>query len=179
MSNDPEQEYFSDGMAEEIIGALAKLEGLKVISRTSAFYFKGKDVDLNTIGERLKVKHILEGSVRKAGNRLRISAQLINVADDMHLWSETYDRDLEDVFAIQDEISNTIVDKLKIQILGKGKEPIIKKNTNNMEAYDAFIKGRYFYYSFKKGGMEKALQYYEQAATLDPNYAPAYSAIAE
>ena len=98
ISNDPEQEYFSDGMTEELIGALAKLEGIKVISRTSAFHFKGKDTDLCTIGEKLKVHHVLESSVRKAGNRVRISAQLIKVSDDTHLWAESYDRELEDVF---------------------------------------------------------------------------------
>ena len=179
ISGDLEQEYFSDGMTEELISALANLEGLKVISRTSSFYFKGKDVDLRTVGEKLKVDNVIEGSVRKAGNRLRITAQLIQVADDTHLWSETYNREIEDIFAIQEEISNAIVDKLKVQILGKEKEPIVKTHTTNMDAYESFIKGRHFYYSFKEGGMEKAIKYYQQALTFDPHYAPAYSAIAE
>jgi adenylate cyclase len=178
MSTDPEQEYFSDGMTEELISALAKIEGLKVISRTSAFHFKGTNADLRTIGENLKVEHVLEGSVRKAGNRLRITAQLIKVADDAHLWSESYNREIEDVFAIQEEISNAIVDKLKIQILGQA--PIVKTRTENMAAYESFIRGRYCFYSATgKESMERALQYYERALTLDPKYAPAYSAIAE
>ena len=179
ISGDPEQEYFSDGMTEELIGALAKLEGLKVISRTSAFHFKGKDMDLRTIGEKLKVDNVLEGSVRKAGNKLRISAQLIKVDDDTHLWAETYDRELKDVFTIQDEISQAVVENLKTKLLGKKTEPLIKDYTENMEAYESFIKGRYFYYSYIEGELEKALQYYKQAITLDPNYAPAHSAIAE
>ena len=108
ISNDPEQEYFSDGMTEEIINAIANVEGLKVISRTSSFFFKGKDVSLRTIGEELNVDNVIEGSVRKAGNKIRITAQLIKVTDDAHLWSETYDRELEDVFSIQDEISKEI-----------------------------------------------------------------------
>ncbi len=179
MSNDPEQEYFSDGMSEELINALAKLEGLKVISRTSAFYFKGESTDLRTIGEKLGVENVLEGSVRKAGNKLRITAQLIKVADDTHLWSEAYNRELEDVFAIQEEISNAIVDSLKIRLLGKEKESIVRTYTENIDAYDAYIKGRYFFYSFVEGSMEKALQYYKQAIQLDPGYAPAHSAIGE
>ena len=113
LSNDPDQEYFCDGMAEEIINALTKIETLRVVARTSCFAFKGKNEDIRTIGDKLNVSSILEGSVRKAGNRLRITAQLINVADGYHLWSEKYDRNMEDVFAIQDEISLTIVDKLK------------------------------------------------------------------
>ena len=117
--------------------------------------------------------------MRKAGYRLRITAQLIKVADDTHLWSETYNREIEDVFAIQEEISNAIAEKLKIQILGKEKKPIVKTYTENMDAYESLIKGRYCYYSFMEGSMEKAFQYYKQALTLDPNYAPAYSAIAE
>ena len=179
MSNDPDQEYFSDGMTEELINVLAKLEGLKVISRTSSFFFKGKDVDLHTIREKLGVENVLEGSVRKAGNKLRITAQLIKVADDTHLWSDAYNRELEDVFAIQEEISNAIVDCLKIRLLGKEKESLVKIYTENNEAYEAYIKGRYFYQSFREDSMEKALQYYEQAIRLDPGYAPAYSAIAE
>jgi adenylate cyclase len=138
MSNDPDQEYFSDGMAEEIIGALAKLEGLKVISRTSAFFFKGKDVNLRTIGQELNVEHVLEGSVRKAGNKIRITAQLIKVSDDDHLWSENYDRELEDVFAIQDEISNAVVENLKVKLLKKASEPLVKDYTKSLEAYELY-----------------------------------------
>jgi len=179
ISGDPEQEYFSDGMTEEIINALANVEGLKVISRTSSFFFQGKDVSLRTIGAELNVDNVIEGSVRKAGNKIRITAQLIKVTDDTHLWSETYDRELEDVFAIQDEISKAIVDSLKIRLFGKEKEPLIKTYTENIDAYEAYIKGRYYYQSFMKGGMEKALDYYNQAITIDLDFAPAYSAIAE
>ena len=118
LSDDPEQEYFSDGITEELIGALAKVRGLKVISRTSAFFYKGKDVNLRTVAENLKVDNVLEGSVRKSGNKLRITAQLINVADDTHLWSETYDREMKDGFDIQDEISKAVVKNLKMVLLG-------------------------------------------------------------
>jgi len=118
LSDDPEQEYFSDGITEDLIGALAKVRGLKVISQTSAFFYKGKDVDLRTVAKKLKVKNVLEGSVRKSGNKLRISAQLINVADDTHLWSETYDREIKDGFDIQDEISKAVVKNLKAELLG-------------------------------------------------------------
>ncbi len=179
ISGDPEQEYFSDGMTEEIINALANIEDLKVISRTSSFYFKGKDVDLRTIGEKLSVDHVIEGSVRKAGNKLKITAQLVKAADDTHLWSETYDRELKDVFAIQEEISKTIVDSLKIQLFGIERELLVKTYTENLDAYDSYIKGRYYYLNFMEGSMEKALKCYEEAIDLDPNYALAYSAIAE
>jgi TolB-like protein/Tfp pilus assembly protein PilF len=179
ISGDPEQEYFSDGMTEEIINALANVEGLKVISRTSSFFFKGKDVDLRTIGEKLNVDHVIEGSVRKAGNKLKIRAELVKVADDTHLWSNTFNRELKDVFAIQEEISNAIVDSLKVRLLGNEKELLVKSYTENTDAYEAYIKGRYYYLNFMEGSMEKALQYYEQAIDLDPGYALAYSAIAE
>jgi adenylate cyclase len=179
ISGDPEQEYFSDGMTEEIINALTNIDGLKVISRTSSFFFKGKDVDLRNIGEKLNVDNVIEGSVRKAGNKIRITAQLIKVADDTHLWSKTYNRDLDDIFAIQEEISKTIVESLKVHLFTKEKESLIKTYTENIDAYESYIKGRYSYLSFRLGGMEKALQYYNQAITFDPYYAPAYSAIAE
>jgi len=125
LSDEPEQEYFSDGITEELIAALAKLRGLKVISRTSAFFYKGKDVDLRTIGEKLKVDNVLEGSVRKSGNKLRITAQLISVADDTHLWSETYEREMKEMFDIQDEISKAVVKNLKVKLLGTEDELLI------------------------------------------------------
>ena len=177
ISGDPEQEYFSDGMTEELIGALAKLEGLKVISRTSVFYFKGKDVDLRTIGEKLKVDNVLEGSVRKAGNRLRISAQLIKVDDDTHLWSDNYNRELKDVFDIQEEISQAIVQNLKVAILGGKAERLVKDYTKNTEAYELFLKGWFFqgkgFYEY-----EKSIEYLEKAIKADPEFAPAYSRLA-
>ena len=178
MSNDPEQEYFSDGMSEELIGALAKLEGLKVISRTSAFHFKGKDVDLRTVGEKLKVDNVLEGSVRKAGNQLRISAQLIKVADDTHIWSETYDRELKNVFKIQEEISQAVVENLKVALSEKSEKPLVRDYTKNTEAYELFLKARFY---FNKGisGHQKAIEFFEKAFKADPNYAPAYAQMGE
>jgi tetratricopeptide (TPR) repeat protein len=165
-------------MAEEIIGALAKLEGLKVISRTSAFYFKGKDVKLRQVAEELKVDHVLEGSVRKAGNKLRISAQLIKVSDDTHLWAETYDRELEDVFAIQDEISQAVVQNLKVKLLGEKTGPLVKDYTKNTEAYELFLKGRFFQGKGISSEWRKATEYYEKTIEMAPDFAPAYSKLA-
>jgi TolB-like protein/class 3 adenylate cyclase/Tfp pilus assembly protein PilF len=177
MSNDPDQEYFSDGMTEELINALAKLEGLKVISRTSAFYFKGEKIDLRTIGEKLGVENVLEGSVRKAGNKLRITAQLIKVDDDTHLWSEAYNRELEDVFAIQEEISHAVVENLKVKLLDEIKGPLVKDYTKSFEAYEFFLKGKYI---LNQGTFEweKLFDYFERAIKADPNFAPAYSFLA-
>ena len=172
ISKDPDQEYFSDGMSEEIISALAKIEGLKIISRTSAFHFKGKDTDLRTIGEKLKVEHVLEGSVRKAGNRVRISAQLIKVSDDTHLWADTYDRELEDVFAVQDEISHAVVKNLEVKLLGKKTEPLVKDYTKNTEAYELFLKAKYFE---NKTDYDKAIEYLQQSIKTDPSFVPAYT----
>jgi TolB-like protein len=178
LSNDPKQEYFSDGMTEELIGALAKLEGLKVISRTSAFYFKGAHVDLRTIGEKLKVDNVLEGSVRKAGNKLRITAQLINVADDTHLWAESYNRELEDVFAIQEEISLAIMKNLKIKLLYKEEPKLVRSYTENLEAYNLYLEGRFFQ-SKMVVGYNKAEEYYKKTIDIEPEYAPAYISLAQ
>ncbi|MFC1553162.1 protein kinase [candidate division KSB1 bacterium] len=179
MSADPEQEYFCDGMAEEIINALTHIENLKVIARTSAFMFKGKHEDMREIGKKLDVEHLLEGSVRKAGNKLRITAQLIKVSDGSHLWSEKYDRELEDVFEIQDEISLTIVDKLKVKLLKGQKNQIRKKVTDNMEAYNLCLKGRFQYWHFTADCMKESIDYFEQALKIDKNYAPAYAGLAQ
>jgi adenylate cyclase len=173
MSDDREQEFFSDGMTEELIGALAKVEGLKVISRTSAFHFKGKQLDLRTIGEKLGVEHVLEGSVRKSGNHLRIAVQLIKVADDIHLWSETYDREIQEVFAIQDDISRAVVDSLKVKLLEKKGTLFVRAPTQSMEAYELYLKGRQF---FHQGG-KTALECFEKASKIDPQYAVAHAAI--
>ena len=127
MSADPEQDYFCEGLAEEVIDALARLDGLRVVARTSAFQFRGKGHDLRQIGEKLKVKTVLEGSVRKAGNRLRINAQLINASDGYHLWSERYDREMDDVFAVQDAIARSVVEKLKVKLLGSQDAPVVKR----------------------------------------------------
>ncbi len=179
MSPQKDQEYFCDGMAEELIDGLAKLDGLKVASRTSAFQFKEGARDIREIGRRLAVRTVLEGSVRKAGNRLRITAQLVNVADGYHLWSDKYDRDLEDIFAIQDEISLAIVENLKVRLLGGEREKLVKRYTKNQEAYNLYHKGRYFWNRRYELGMKKSLEYFQQAIENDPLYALPYVGIAD
>ena len=176
-SADPENEYFSDGMTEEIINALSKLPGLQVASRTSCFAFKGKDVDIRQVGEKLGVGSLLEGSVRKAGNRIRITVQLVNVDNGYQLWSETYDRQLEDVFAIQDEISQSIVDALKLRLSSSAGQAVVP--TKNLDAYNLYLKARFFYNKFSEGGLRKALDFYEQALSEDPGFARAHAGIAD
>ncbi len=175
MSADPENEYFSDGLAEDLINALTKITDLHVVARTSSFAFKGEKVDIREIGEKLNVDSLLEGSVRKVGNRIRITAQLIKVKDGYHLWSDRYDRNMEDVFAIQDEITEKIMDKLMIA-LDVLKKPPEEHRPVNFEAYDLYLKGRYCLNKFE---VDRALTYYEQAIEQDPNYALAYASIAE
>jgi serine/threonine-protein kinase len=177
LSADKENEYFSDGLAEEIINALTKLPGLRVTARTSAFAFRGKDLGVGEIGARLRVGTILEGSVRKAGNRIRVTAQLINVAEGYHLWSERYDREITDVFAIQDEISQAIVDKLRVQ-LAPG-QPLLKRYTDNLGAYNLYLKGRYYLDKLSREALAKSKEFFEQAIETDPIYALAYCGIAE
>ncbi|HSG82757.1 MAG TPA: protein kinase, partial [Gemmatimonadota bacterium] len=179
MSADPENEYFSDGMTEEIINALGKLPGVQVASRTSSFAFKGKEIDVRQVGDKLGVAHLLEGSVRKIGNRIRLNAQLIDVVTGYHLWSETYDHQLEDVFAIQDEISRAIVSALKLQLAGDTKH-IVAPTTDNIEAYTLYLRGRYFLNkSFSEPDLRKGLDYFDQALAKDPAYARAYAGIAD
>ena len=174
MSADPEQEYFCDGMAEEIINALTHVESLLVIARTSAFSFKGKNVNIREIGRELNVEYVLEGSVRKAGNRLRITAQLIQVDGGHHLWSERYDRELDDVFAIQDDISLAIVDNLKVKLLQKEKASMLKRHTDDQEAYNLYLKGRYHYQMLVSEGFEKAVGFFQQASEKDPDFSLPY-----
>ena len=178
LSADPENEYFSDGMAEEIITALCKIKALRVASRTSSFAFKGKQEDIRRIGQQLGVQSVLEGSVRKAGNRLRITAQLINVADGYHLWTERYDRDLEDVFAVQDEIAESIAAALQVVLTEKEKKAIEKVPTENVKAYDCYLRGRQFFYKHRKGN-EFALQMFRRATEIDPDYALAWAGVAD
>ena len=174
MSADPEQEYFCEGMAEEIINALTTVDGLHVASRTSAFLAKEKRFDIAEIGARLKVGAVLEGSVRKAGTRLRVTAQLINVGDGFHLWSERYDREMDDVFAVQDEIARAVVEKLKVQLLGEGRGPIVKKPTTNRDAYQQNLMGRYHFLRVTHESLDRALSCFTEALQVDPNYAEAH-----
>jgi serine/threonine protein kinase/tetratricopeptide (TPR) repeat protein len=177
MSADPENEYFSDGMTEEIINALAKVPGIQVASRTSSFAFKGKDIDVRAIGERLGVTTVLSGSVRKFGNRIRIAAQLVNVENGYNLWSETYDRLLEDVFAIQDEISRAIVEALKLRLAAESAPLVVP--TANLEAYNLYLKGRFLFNKFTEQGLKKGFDYFQHALLEDPGYARAYAGIAD
>ena len=179
MSADPENEYFSDGITEELLNALTKVDGLQVTSRTSAFAFKGKHDDVREIAIKLNVDKILEGSVRKAGNRVRITTQLINAADGYHIWSENYDRDLTDIFVVQDEISSIIANRLRENLsLSKQTEQLVKAPTKNIEAYTLFLKGLYFRSKITPADMLKAIDLFEQAIRLEPNYAEAYAYIA-
>ncbi|MCH8853691.1 MAG: protein kinase, partial [Planctomycetes bacterium] len=179
MSPDQENEYFSDGLAEELINALCKIQGLHVASRTSAFAFKGKNQDIREIGDRLNVRAVLEGSVRKAGSRLRINAQLINVADGYHLWSETFDRQMEDVFAVQDEIAQAIARALRVVLSEKEKRAIAKVPTDNVQAYDYYLRGRQFFHQFRRKDLERARKLFVRAYELDPGYASAYAGVAD
>lgn len=168
MSADPENEFFADGITEEIINALTRIEELRVAACRSAFSFKGKHIDLRIIGERLNVKTILEGRVRRAGNRVRIMAQLINVADGYHLWSERYDAELKEIFEVQDEVALAIVSRLKVA-LRAGQQPSVKAGTSNLEAYQLYLKGRALLY--RRGlDIRRAAQCFERAVALDPQY---------
>jgi len=180
MSDDKSQEYFSDGLSEELLNDLAKIPGLRVVARTSSFQFKGKNEDLRTVGEKLNVSTILEGSVRKEGNRVRIAAQLIKTGDGFHLWSETYDRELKDVFAVQDEIARSVAGSLKVALLGdKTATAPARTTTTNTEAYKTYLQGKYFLDRTGKENVEKAVAYFEQAIKLDPGYAPAWVGLAQ
>ena len=178
MSADPDQEYFCDGLAEELIDALARLDGLRVVARTSAFHFKGQSPDLREVGEKLNVKTVLEGSVRKAGNRLRVNAQLINTEDGYHLWSERYDREMTDVFAVQDEIARSVVEKLRVKLLGASDTPLVMPHTENPEAYDLWARGRYHVWQSTRSAVDKGEECFRLAADKDPSYAHAYAGLA-
>ncbi len=179
ISADPENEYFSDGITEEIINALAHLPGLHVAARTSAFSFKGENIDLRTVGEKLNVATVLEGSVRKAGNRVRITAQLIDAANGYHLWSERYDRELDDIFAIQDEIASTIADHLKVTLAGESDRTPVKQPTDNLEAYELYLRGRFHLTQRLGAFLQNALECFERAVVLDPDYAQPHAGMAE
>ena len=172
MSADPDQEYFCDGLAEELIDTLAKLERVRVTARTSSFQFKGQSLDVRKIGELLNVSAVLDGSVRKAGNRLRITAQLVNVSDGYQLWSERYDRTMDDLFAVQEEIARSIVEKLKVKLVGEMSGPLIERPPANLEAYNLFLKGRHHVLRLGKDELIRAERCFREALELEPGYAP-------
>ena len=174
MSAEAENEYFCDGLSEELLNALTRIEDLKVAARTSTFSFKGKDVTVSGIGRALNVSSVLEGSVRKSGNRLRITVQLVNAADGYHLWSERYDREMKDIFDIQDEIALAVVDVLKVKLLGKEKAAVLKRYTENVEAYQLYLKGRYYWWKTAPEEFAKGRNYFEQAVAVDPSYGLSY-----
>jgi eukaryotic-like serine/threonine-protein kinase len=176
MSPGRDNDWFGDGLSEEIINALTQIPGLKVIARTSSFSFRGKETDIAQIRDRLKVQNILEGSVRKSGNRIRVTAQLIDTADESHLWSERYDREMTDVFAIQDEVCQAIVDKLRIK-LSAGYMPV-KPRPKNVEAYSFYLRGQYCLTKSTPEGFAKSKEYFEQAIAADPSYALAWHGLA-
>ena len=176
LSANKDQEYFADGLAEELLNVLAKNPKLRVTSRTSAFSFKGKEVHIKKIAEELNVTHILEGSVRKAGNELRITAQLIEVASDSHLWSQTYDRHMENIFAVQDDIAASVAGALKSTLEGGQTS---KTQQTNPEAFNAYLQGRYFLERRTEEDLEKAIGYFEQALQIDPTYARAWVGLSE
>ena len=176
LSGDKAQEYFSDGVAEEILIALAQIKDLKVAGRTSSFRFKGKEVDIREVGEVLKVSTVLEGSVRRQGNRVKISARLLNVEDGYQLWSEQFESTLNDIFKIQEEIAVAISQRLKVTLLQNESLKLGKGLTQNSAAYDAMLKGRYFW---DKRILKESEKYFKQAIELDPNFAAAYVGLAE
>ena len=181
MSGDAEQEYFSDGISEDIITDLSKISALHVVSRNTAFTFKGKAVDVGQVVSQLKVSHVVEGSVRKAAGRVRITAQLIDASNDSHLWAERYDRDLNDIFAIQDEISHAIVDALKVKLLPEEKKAIERHGTDNVDAYNLYLLARQSYVTGFEGDYrrnEAIIRLCRRAVEIDPNYAEAWALIA-
>ncbi len=175
MSADPEQEYFADGLAEELLNLLASIPELRVAARTSSFAFKDENSDIRTIGEKLNVEHVLEGSVRKAGDTLRITAQLIEADSGFHLWSQRYDRKFEDVFVIQDEIAFAVVDALRISLLGE----VPKAKEINREAYALYLQGKHFYERRTEEALEKAVDALQAALKLEPEYVPAWNALGD
>jgi TolB-like protein/Tfp pilus assembly protein PilF/class 3 adenylate cyclase len=175
LSQGKDQEYFCDGISEEIIGALAKVDGLRVAARTSSFSFKGKNADIGEVGRKLHVQTVLEGSLRRDGNRIRISAQLINARDGFHLWSEIYERELEGIFAIQDEITRAIVDALRIKLA----VALPAQPQRNTESYDLYLRGRFYWNKRTTDALKKAIEYFKQAIEKEPDYALAYTGLAD
>ncbi|MGE3436466.1 MAG: protein kinase [Blastocatellales bacterium] len=177
ISADEENEYFCDGLAEELLNALAKIDALKVAARTSAFSFKGKNAEAREIGKTLNVNTVLEGSVRKAGSRIRINVQLVNAADGYQLWSERYDREMKDIFDVQDEITLAVVDALKVKLLGEEKSALLKRHTSNADAYEFYLRGLSYFNRWTPDDFQKAIESFCQAIAIDPCYASAYAAL--
>ncbi len=178
ISADPENAYFCEGLAEELLNALSRIEGIKVTARTSAFALGGRKTSVNEIAAALGVKSILQGSVRKSGNRLRITAQLVNAADGYQLWSERYDREMGDIFDVQEEITLAVVAALKVQLLGKAKAALLKRYTENTEAYHLYLKGRYFWFKSNSQEFRKSREYFQRAVDADPAYTLGYFGLA-
>ncbi len=174
-SDDETNEYFSDGLSEELLNMLAQVPGLRVAARTSSFYFKGRTSDISEIGRQLKVSVILEGSVRKAGNRIKVSASLVDVAEGFQLWAQTYDREMHDVFALQEEIATTVVEALKITLIGDRADGLVNRPTDNLAAYEAYLLGRHRQVSRNSTSLEEALTYFDEALRLDPEFAQAHA----
>jgi adenylate cyclase len=179
MSGDPEQEYFSDGISEDIITDLSKIAGLTVIARNSSFTYKGRSVDVRTVGRELGVQSVLEGSIRRAGNRVRITAQLIDATSGGHLWGDRYDRDLTDIFEVQDDVTRRIVDALKVTLSPAEKERLAETKTSNLAAYDFLLRGREFMLGNERNRktFEQAITYFKKALEHDPNYSQAYACL--
>src|SRR5947208_415931 len=179
VSGAPQEEYLSDGISEELINALSKLPQLQVVARPSSFAFKGKNEDVRQIGQALQVATVLGGSVRRAANRLRVTAQLTDARNGCNLWSETYDREMGDVFAVEDEISHAIMRALQVHLVSGDSLKLLRRPTRDVEAYELYLKGRYFYNKGGFGPVQQALAYFQQALARDPNYALAYGGIAD
>jgi serine/threonine-protein kinase len=178
-SGDPSNEYFSDGLSEELIAVLAKIPDLKVIGRSSSFLFKGKSDDSKAIGEKLGVAHLIEGSVRKQGDRVRIVAELINAHDGRSLWSETYDRELKDIFAVQNEIATAVADQMKVKLLGQSARTEATGLSENPEAHNAVLQSDFYFQQQTADSVRKSISFLQEAVRLDPNYALAYSKLSQ
>ena len=177
MSSGKDQEYFADGLSEELLNLLAKIPDLRVAARTSAFKFKGEKIDVKDVAQKLNVAHMLEGSVRKSGNKVRITAQLIKAADGYHLWSETYDRTLDDIFVVQDEIAGEVVQALKLTLLGT--TSVTRSGPVDPEAYNLALQGRFFFDRRSRKDVERAVEYFRRSLERDPDYAPAWAGLSE
>ena len=179
MSDDQQNEYFSDGISEELLNVLVRVEGLRVPSRTSSFTFKGSEKKLSEIGRELQVDHVLEGSVRKSGNRIRITAQLIDVKTDTHLWSDSYTRELDDIFAVQDEVAKAIVEALKVTLTGEQQQNLTRRSTENVEAYNHFLEGRHLWNTRSQQGLVGSVTALRKAVEIDPGFTDAWAALAD